>query len=146
MQMKNEMVLEAKKENLQTLLGMIEDTLLEHGAPRKAVMQLCCAAEEIFVNIASYAYAPETGSAWICLELSEDGSQAELTFSDSGRPYDPLAREDPDVTAPMEERGIGGLGIFMVKKLTDGARYEYREGKNVLSLVKNLQKPASRPE
>ena len=86
-------------------------------------MQIDIAVEEIFTNIARYAYTPGEGSAVIGV-LAEPG-RAEITFSDTGMPYNPLLREDPDVTLAAEEREIGGLGIFMVKKTMDEMRYEY---------------------
>ena len=91
------------------------------------------------MNIAHYAYAPGTGSATIHFEARTDPKRAVITFTDSGIPYDPLSRPDPDVTLSAEERQIGGLGIFMVKKSMDDIWYEYRDGHNVLTIVKNLE-------
>ena len=102
----------------------------------KVQMQIDIAVEEIFTNIARYAYAPGEGSAVIGV-LAEPG-RAEITFSDTGMPYNPLLREDPDVTLAAEEREIGGLGIFMVKKTMDEMRYEYSTGQNLLTLVKTF--------
>ena len=102
----------------------------------KAQMQIDIAVEEIFVNIARYAYAPGEGYAVIGV-LAEPG-RAEITFADNGMPYDPLAREDPDVSLSAEEREIGGLGIYMVKKTMDVMRYEYSDGQNLLTLVKTF--------
>ena len=104
----------------------------------KAQMQISVAVEEIFVNIASYAYAPDKGSATVCVEVSGDPVTVTITFVDRGVPYDPLAKEDPDVTLSADERGIGGLGIFMTKKIMDDVAYEYRDGKNILTLKKNI--------
>ena len=102
----------------------------------KQQMQIDIAAEEIFVNIAHYAYTPGTGEATICVELYQDPSAIEITFIDQGVPYDPLAKPDPDVTLSAKERKIGGLGIFMVKKSMDEVRYEYLDGCNVLTIKK----------
>ena len=99
--------------------------------------QILIAAEEIFVNIASYAYGQETGSAEIRMTV-EDGC-AGIEFRDSGTPFDPLAKADPDVTLPAEERQIGGLGIFMVKKSMDDVQYRYEGGENILTIRKKLQ-------
>ena len=99
-------------------------------------MQIEVAVEELFVNIAHYAYAPDTGSATIRTEIT--AGTAEITFIDSGVQYDPLAKPDPDVSLPASERQVGGLGIFMVKKSMDDMRYEYRDGKNILTIVKKL--------
>ena len=101
-------------------------------------MQVDVAVEELFVNIAHYAYAPDTGSATIRVAPRQDPKGVAITFVDRGVPYDPLAKEDPDVTLSAEERQIGGLGIYMVKKSMDDMQYEYRDGQNVLTIVKNL--------
>ena len=100
-------------------------------------MQIEVIVEEVFVNIAHYAYAPGTGPATVRFRADGAGA-AELTFIDRGAPYDPLARPDPDVTLSAEERPIGGLGIFMVKKSMDDMRYAYRDGRNILTIQKRL--------
>ena len=133
-----ELRLEAKIDNLPTLLGFLEQKLEEAGCPMKAQMQLCVAAEEIFVNIASYAYAPGTGMATLRLSIRGEPPAVTLSFLDSGVPFNPLEKADPDVTLSAEEREIGGLGIYMTKKTMDDVRYEYRDGQNILTLVKRL--------
>ena len=129
--------LEAKVQSLEQVLGFIGQNLEEAGASVRTVNQILIAAEEIFVNIASYAYGQETGSAEIRMTV-EDGS-AGIEFRDSGTPFDPLAKADPDVTLPAEERQIGGLGIFMVKKSMDDVQYRYENGENILAIRKKLQ-------
>ena len=104
----------------------------------KTQMQIDVAVEEIFVNIASYAYAPLTGIAKIRVEITEDPATAVITFIDRGIPYDPLAKKDPDIHASVDDRSIGGLGIFMTKKMMDEVKYEYRDGENILILKKKL--------
>lgn len=89
-------------------------------------------------RIASYAYAPGTGIATVCIEIDDDPPVATIAISDSGVPFDPLKKVDPDATLPAEEREIGGLGIFMTKKAMDEVRYEYKDGQNRLTLVKKL--------
>ena len=101
-------------------------------------MQLDIAVEELFVNIANYAYVPDTGKATIRLEINEEPLSVSITFIDNGVPYDPLAKADPDITLSAEERAIGGLGIFMVKKSMDDMFYEYKDSQNVLTIVKKL--------
>ena len=101
-------------------------------------MQIEVAAEEIFINIASYAYAPDKGRATVRVEVSPDPVTVTITFIDQGMPYDPLAKEDPDVTLKAEDRPVGGLGIFMVKKTMDDVTYEYKDGKNILRIKKNI--------
>ena len=100
-------------------------------------LQMDIAVEEIFVNIASYAYEGKEGPSEIIFELND--KVAEITFIDSGIPYDPLAKEDPDITLSAEQRQIGGLGIFMVKKSMDDMKYEYSDGKNKLTLFKRIK-------
>ena len=132
----DELNLEAKVDKLDVVLAFIDERLEALDCPMKAQMQLDVAVEELYVNIASYAYAPGTGSATIRFETTHDPLAVEITFIDSGVPYDPLARKDPDVTLAAEEREIGGLGIYMVKKSMDAVDYEYRNGQNVLRIKK----------
>ena len=134
----NELELEAADENLALVQAFVEERLETVGCPMKAQMQIGVAVEEIFVNIAHYAYAPGKGSAAVRVEVSEDPVTVTITFMDHGVPYDPLARTDPDVTLPTEKREIGGLGVFLTKQLMDDVTYEYRDGQNILTLKKNL--------
>jgi len=101
-------------------------------------MQIDIAIDELFGNIAQYAYNPEVGPATVRVEVQEDPIAVIITFIDNGMPYDPLAKEDPDVTLSAEERGIGGLGIYMVKKTMDDVTYEYKNGQNILKIKKNI--------
>ncbi len=134
-----EITMDAIMGNLDDALTFIEDYLGRFGCSEKSRMQIDLAAEEIFVNIAQYSYAPGMGDVTIRIGLSEDHSQVSITFIDSGIPYNPLTREDPDVTLSGEERQIGGLGIFLIKKYTDDIRYKFSEGCNNLTIVKNLE-------
>ena len=127
---------EAKSDSLPDVLAFIGQHLEAAGCPPKAQMQIDLSAEEIFVNIASYAYAPGQGEASVRVEIENDPRAAMITFTDSGKRYDPLAKEDPDITLSAEERDIGGLGIFLTKKSMDDVRYEYKDGKNILWLKK----------
>ena len=133
-----ELTVPATLEKLSDVTAFLEQHLEEAGCSMKAQMQISVAAEEIYVNIAHYAYAPGTGNATIQLAIDGDPKRATITFSDSGRPFNPLEKEDPDVSLPVEERDIGGLGIFMTKKTMDDVRYEYRDGRNILTLVKEI--------
>ena len=128
----------AEIKNLDTVLAFVDEQLEKYGCTPKVQMQIDVAVEEIFVNIANYAYNPEIGSAGISVEIQEDPLAVSITFTDNGVPYDPLKKPDPDVTLSAEERQIGGLGIYMVKKSMDDISYEYKEGKNILTLKKNL--------
>ena len=135
---RNEIRIEALTENLQAVLAFVDGHLEEMGASMKAQMQIDVAVEELFVNIAHYAYAPDTGTAVIQVETDHDNDQVSITFTDTGKPYNPLEKPDPDVTLSAEERDIGGLGIFMVKKSMDAVLYEYRDGINCLTVRKTL--------
>ena len=133
-----ELTLDAKTENLPEVLAFVDAELEARDCPPKAQMQIDVAVEELFVNIASYAYAPGTGTATVRLAFENEPRGVTITLIDRGTPYDPLAKPDPDVTLSAEERQIGGLGILMVKRSMDGLRYEYRDGQNMLELKKNF--------
>ena len=133
-----ELTIEARIDNLNQVMGFVDETLEEAMCPLKAQMQVDVAVEEIFVNVASYAYAPGVGNVTIRMEIQENPRTIVITFIDSGVPYDPLAKADPDVTLKAEERGVGGLGIFMVKKSMDDMVYEYKDGQNILSIKKAI--------
>ena len=138
MNTKHELEIEALVENLQKVLAFVDAKLEEKSCPKHVQIQIDIAVEEIFVNIASYAYHPGKGPATIQVEVKDDPLSVELTFIDQGKQYDPLARQDPDITLSAEERGIGGLGIFMVKKSMDGVEYSYDNGRNILRIKKNF--------
>lgn len=127
----------ATRENAEEVMAFVDGQLEAHDCSPKTQTQLDIAVDELFTNIASYAYGAETGEAVIEMEFP-DGF-AEITFRDWGTPYNPLARPDPDVTLPAEERQIGGLGIYMVKKSMDEVLYRYENGENVLTIRKNLR-------
>lgn len=134
----NEIDIEATTENLPKVLEFIDRKLESAGCPFKTQMQIDVAAEEIFVNIAKYAYKPDTGRAKVRVEIGDDPLHVVITFIDHGIPYDPLAKEDPNVKLSAEERQIGGLGIFLVKNTMDDISYQYINGSNILTLKKNL--------
>ncbi len=133
-----EISLEAKVDNLDKVLSFVEDAVSELDCSIKVKTQLDIAVEEIFVNIAHYAYKPGTGMATLQFEAYDNPASVSITFIDSGIPYDPLKKEDPDVSLPAEERQIGGLGIFMVKKSMDEMTYRHENGKNILCIKKLL--------
>ena len=134
----NELTIEAKVENLNEALAFVDGFLEGLDCPPKAQMQVDVAVEELFVNVAKYAYAPEVGPVTIRTEAFEDDSEVAITFIDRGVPYDPLAKKDPDITLSVQERQIGGLGIYMVKKSMDSVEYAYQDGQNVLTIRKNI--------
>ena len=133
-----ELTVEAEAGNLPKVQSFIEQYLEAADCPPKEMMQIGVAVEEIFVNIASYAYAPDTGEATVRVRVEQDPKCAVVTFLDQGKPYDPLSREDPDVSLAAEDREIGGLGIFITKKTMDEVSYEYKDGKNVFTMKKKF--------
>ena len=135
---RNELEVEAVEENLEQVQAFVDEQLEAADCSPKSQMQIGLAVEEIFVNIARYAYAPEKGRATVRVEVSDAPVVVTITFMDHGQPYDPLAKEDPDVTLSASERAIGGLGIFIEKKTMDNVLYEYKDGQNILKLKKNL--------
>ena len=133
-----ELVIDAVIDNLDEVLAFVDENLDEMSCPARIRTQMDIAAEEIFVNIASYAYTNGTGYARICFEPHGDPRAVTFVFEDEGIMFDPLAKEDPDTTLSAEDRAIGGLGIYMVKKSMDDVSYEYKDGKNILKLYKKL--------
>lgn len=129
------LLLDATDDNLSVAMSYLGELLDIDCSPR-ARMHLEVAFEEIFVNIAHYAYGNKTGQVEILFDRTDD--DLKITFIDSGKPYDPLAKPDPDTTLSAELRQIGGLGIFLVKKYMDDVSYEYRDGKNIFSMIKKL--------
>lgn len=131
------LIIEAKNDNLDAVNEFVDAFLEAHDCPMKTQMQIDLCVEEVFVNIASYAYGDETGDAEI--HISEEDGVVTLTFVDAGTPYDPLKKADPDTTLSAQERQIGGLGIFLVKKTMDAVSYRYEDGKNVLTMCKKIK-------
>lgn len=128
----------ARVNQLEEVSAYVEQVLEEAGCPPKTSMQISVCAEEIFVNIAKYAYTEKEEDVSLGIKC-EDG-QVIMRFTDHGIPYDPLAKKDPDVKLSAEEREIGGLGIYLVKKNMDDVQYKYQNGKNILTLTKNYEK------
>lgn len=133
-----ELTISATVENIETVTDFVNEQLEALDCPMKAQMQIDIAIDELFGNIAHYAYNPETGSATVRVEVQEEPLAVIITFIDGGVPYDPLAAADPNTKLSAEERSIGGLGIYIVKKSMDEISYEYKDGKNVLSIKKKL--------
>lgn len=129
---------EARDGNLGNVLEFLRRQFPDGAGQTTAARMVELAAEEIFVNIAHYAYAPGSGDVTIHCEIQGDPPRISLAFSDSGQPFNPLAQAEPDVTLPAESRKIGGLGILLVKQVMDGAHYEYRDGQNCFSIWKGL--------
>ena len=134
-----ELTVEAARKNLPEVQGFIDEMLEKTGCSSLTQTAIDVAVEEIFVNIASYAYGPETGTVSICAGVHEPPRSIEITFTDHGRPYNPLAKPDPDTTLPIRQRKKGGLGIYMVKQSMDRVNYEYRDGMNIINIMKLLR-------
>ena len=133
-----ELTIAATVENIETVTEFVNAQLELLDCPIKAQMQIDIAIDELFGNIAHYAYNPEVGNATVRVEVSEDPLAVIVTFIDNGIPYDPLRKDDPDITLSAEEREIGGLGIYLVKKSMDEISYEYKNGQNILTIKKRI--------
>ena len=133
-----ELTIAATVENIGTVTEFVNEQLEALDCPMRAQMQIDIAIDELFGNIAHYAYHPEVGNATVRVEVMEEPLAVIITFIDGGVPYDPLKAADPDIALSAEERQLGGLGIYMVKKSMDEISYEYRDGKNILSIKKKL--------
>ena len=128
----------AKTDALSEVLGFVEEMLESYECSMKNQTAICVAIEEVFVNVASYAYGE--GSGDVTLDIGFDEANRDVTFRliDQGVPFDPLKKPDPDITLAIEERQVGGLGIFIVKKTMDTVHYAYEDGKNILTMIKKI--------
>lgn len=133
-----ELTIEATPENTDEVIAFVDTQLEEYGCRMEEQMAIDVAIDELFANIAHYAYSPETGYATVLVDVINDPLAVEITFIDNGKQYDPLAKEDPDTTLSIEDRPIGGMGIFLVKKSMDAVHYEYKDGKNILTIKKKI--------
>ncbi len=133
-----ELTIDATIENIATVTAFIDEQLVHRDCPMKTKRQVHIAIDELFGNIAYYAYHPEKGIVTVCAEVTDNPLAVVITFIDNGTPYDPLAKADPDTTLSVEERDVGGLGIYMVKKTMDDISYEYRNGQNILRIKKKF--------
>ena len=138
--MKEELVIEAVIDNLEAVNLFVHKSIKQFEVSKRTLMQLDLIVEEIFVNVASYAYAPNTGSVKILIEAKEEPLTVSLTFIDSGVPYNPLEKSDPDVNLSADDRQIGGLGIFLTKNFVDDISYQFLDGRNILKIEKYLIK------
>ncbi|MDD6488772.1 MAG: ATP-binding protein [Clostridia bacterium] len=132
------MEISALSENTYKVIDFIDNELMAHDCDIKTKMQIELVVEEVFVNIASYAYSSQAGNAEITVEISENPKKIIIEFKDSGKKYNPLENQEADTTLPPEKRRIGGLGIFLVKKNTDNVYYQYKNNHNILTLEKLL--------
>ena len=133
-----EITLQANIDNISVVTAFVDEQLEALDCPIKAQTQIDVAIDELFGNIAQYAYNPGTGDATVRFSFEEATRMVTLTFEDEGFPFNPLLKEDPDVTTTVQEREIGGLGIFLVKKTMDQIEYRYEYGKNILTVKKKI--------
>ena len=134
-----EITVDATIDNVQTITDFVDERLEEMNCPVKAQMQLNIVIDELCSNVARYAYSDRTGKVTVSVDTVDKPMKVWLTFIDEGIPYNPLAKEDPDITLSAEERKLGGLGIYMVKKMMDEFRYEYKDGKNIVTVCKVIE-------
>ena len=133
-----ELTIDATIENAAAVTAFVDGQLEQLGCPAKTQMKVDIAIDELFGNIANYAYTPGIGAVTVRIEVTDDPPAVAITFIDRGVPYDPLAKEDPDITLSAKDRQIGGLGIYMVKKMMDDITYEYKDGQNILKIRKEI--------
>lgn len=133
-----ELTVDAVVENIPIVTDFVNEQLMPHDCSIKIQAQIDIAIDELFGNIAHYAYDPDVGSATVRVELVKEPLTVVITFIDHGVPYNPLKQDEPDTTLLAEERKIGGLGIYMVKKSMDNIYYEYKDGQNILTIKKKL--------
>ena len=128
----------AKVEALSDVLGFVDRTLESYECPMKIQTAICVAIEEVFVNVAHYAYGDGEGDMVLGIGFDEESRNITFRMSDKGTPFDPLKKPDPDITLSAEEREIGGLGIFITKKTMDTVSYAYENGENILTMIKKI--------
>jgi len=136
----NTIELPAIMENLDVSIDFLINGIEKAGIDKKTIYQLRLACEEVIVNVINYAYPNHQGNVTISYELSEDKCDLVILISDSGVPFNPLEKAEPDINLPIEERQIGGLGIFMVRNIMDTVEYIRQDGSNILTLTKALIK------
>lgn len=133
-----ELTIDAVLDSIPVVTEFVDEQLEQFGCPMKAQVQIDIAIDELFSNIVHYAYHPEVGPATVRVEVVDEPLSVIITFIDQGVPYDPLSKADPDITLSAEEREIGGLGIYIVKKNMNEITYEYKDGRNILKIRKEL--------
>ena len=133
-----EITVDATIENMDTVTAFVDDFLDQIACPMKSKIQINIVIDEIFGNICHYAYKDSIGAVTVRVESGNTPKAVFLTFTDNGVPYNPLETEDPDITLSSEERKIGGLGIYLVKKNMDEMKYEYVNQQNRLWMEKRL--------
>ena len=133
-----EITLTASVDQIKKVVEFVNDFLKKADCSERSRIQIDVAIDEIFGNIALYAYEPDTGPVTVRVDTEDDSSRVAITFIDRGKPFDPLTSKEPDFTKPVKERGIGGMGLFMVKKTMDDVSYCFRDGQNILTIRKKI--------
>lgn len=134
-----EITVPAVNNNVDKVVDFVNSKLESKECCIKIQTQIDVAIDEIFANIANYAYKEGEGEVTISVDFDDNLNKVLITFKDNGIQYNPLEKEDPDITLSAEEREIGGLGIYIVKKTMDEITYEYKNGQNILCLIKKMQ-------
>ena len=133
-----QMTLPARRKNIPLIIDFVNRELESLGCSRKTEAQIDIAIDELYSNIANYGYEEDDGQVTVTLDTDSVPRTVTISFTDEGKPFNPLERADPDVTLSAKDRKIGGLGIYMVKKSMDDVSYEYKDGKNILTIRKTL--------
>ena len=128
----------AKTEVLSDVLGFVDQMLDSFECPMRIQTAICVAIEEVFVNVAHYAYGEGEGDMSLGIGFDEESRSITFRMTDKGIPFDPLKKPDPDITLSADEREIGGLGIFITKKTMDSVTYAYENSENVLTMIKKI--------
>ncbi len=132
-------IFRADIQSLPEMVLFLEESLGSTGLSPTEAFDLQLAADEIFTNIASYAYGSESGS--VSIEVIRDATTVVITFTDSGMPFDPESLPTPDISSGIEDRAIGGLGIHLARQLTDRLSYRRDDGRNILTIEKAIGEP-----
>ncbi|MCR5587302.1 MAG: ATP-binding protein [Lachnospiraceae bacterium] len=134
----NSIIIDATDDAVTPVQDFIGDKLASYGCKSKTLFEIKLAVEEILVNIISYAYRPDVGKAEVLCIVREEPMEVIIQFMDSGKPFDPLAYDEVDTSGAMFIEREGGFGIHIVKNMMDSVDYEYKDGKNILRIKKNL--------
>ena len=128
----------AKTDALTDVLGYVELMLEKYECPMKLQTAICVAIEEVFVNVARYAYKDGEGDVNLGIGFNKETREITFILRDKGIPFDPLKKPDPDITLSADDREVGGLGIFITKKTMDSVEYAYENGENILTMIKRI--------
>ena len=125
----------ASIDELDNVLNFIDNEIKDIN-DNKLLTKFNLVVEEIFVNIVSYAYEDKNANNTVTISIKDNDDKTIITFIDSGKHFNPLIKDDPDISLSADERPVGGLGIYLVKKMMDNVEYEYKDNKNILTIEK----------